>query len=105
MGLDVPPRLAAYIVQAQDLSFEFSLVARTKGDPLEKRRAVEVAFLAADPTLPVFQIRSLRSYEASSLAQRSFTLTLLTFFGALALALAAVDICGVISYSVGRPDC
>lgn len=99
-GLDIAPALAAYIVQPQDLSFGYSLVARTSGDPLKLEHAARAALLAVDPTLPVFQVRSMKSYLSSSLAERSFTLTLLAFFGALAIGLAAVGIYGVISYGV-----
>ena len=101
-GLDIAPRMAAYIVQAQNLSFGYSLVARTKADPLQMERAARAAFLAADPTLPVYEVRSMKSYLASSLAQRSFTLVLSALFGALALVLAAVGVYSVISYGVMR---
>ncbi|MGA2593269.1 MAG: ABC transporter permease [Bryobacteraceae bacterium] len=99
-GLDTAPSIAAYAPQAQDLSFGYSLVARTTTDPRGLERAARAAFLAADPTQPVFQVRPLESYLASSLAQRRFTLALLALFGGLALALAAVGIYGVVSCAV-----
>ena len=99
-GLDTPSNIAAYIPQAQDLAFGFSLVARTTADPLNMEKAARAALLAVDPTLPVFQVRPMESYLASSLAQRRFTLTLLALFGGLALALAAVGIYGVVSCAV-----
>jgi putative ABC transport system permease protein len=99
-GVDTASNMAAYIPQAQDLSFGYSLVARTSADPRTQERAVRAAFLAVDPTQPVFEVQSMESYLASSLAQRRFTLVLLALFGGLALAMAAVGIYGVVSCAV-----
>jgi predicted permease len=99
-GLDIAPRLAAYVPQAQHMTFAFSLVARTTGDPRGMQRVAGAAFLAADGTLPVYKVQPLDAYLTSSLAQRRFTLTLLALFGGLAMALAAVGIYGVVSCAV-----
>jgi putative ABC transport system permease protein len=99
-GLDTVPTIAAYVPQAQNMSFSFSLVARTRSDPRDLERAARAAFLAVDPTQPIFQVQPMESYLASSLAQRRFTLALLALFGGLALGLAAVGIYGVVSCAV-----
>jgi len=55
---------------------------------------------ALDPTLPVFGGKTLNETLSESLAQRRFSMEMITSFAATALLLAAIGIYGVISYMV-----
>ena len=55
---------------------------------------------AVDPLPPIFHLQVMDAYIAKSLAQRTFTLSLIGVFGTLALILATVGVYGVVSYTV-----
>ncbi|HKP29155.1 MAG TPA: ABC transporter permease [Gemmatimonadales bacterium] len=77
-------------------------VARTRLDDPAAGRVLQNAVLAADPEQPVFNVRSLRSYIASSLGPRRFTAIMMGVFAAVSLALASVGLYGVIAYLVSQ---
>ena len=74
-----------------------TLTLRTASDPASFGPLVEREVRAMDKDQPVADIRTMDQWVARTLSQARFSSTLLTTFAALALALAAIGIYGVMS--------
>ncbi len=61
---------------------------------------IQKEFLAVDPLLAVSNVRTMEQVIGASIARQNFNMLLLTIFGVTALALAAIGIYGLMSYSV-----
>lgn len=102
-GLDVESGPAIYfsVFQVESgISFQTVFAIRTYGDPVALIPAVRNQIWSVDKELPIYDVSTMKDVVAESLAQRRFTLWLLSSFAGIALLLAAIGLYGVISYSV-----
>ena len=94
-GLDIDGRMAAYFPSAGNY-----IVARTASDPSTVANAIVRSIHSADPSIPVYEIRTMQDRMADSLARQRFSAIMLGAFAAFALILASIGVYGVMSYLV-----
>ncbi|HXU40144.1 MAG TPA: ABC transporter permease [Blastocatellia bacterium] len=99
-ALDRKPPMQMYLPQAQFPTSTMSLVVRTAAEPTGPITAIRDEIRAMDPDQAVFNIATMGSLMSDSISLRRFSMLLLMIFAAVALALAAIGIYGVISFAV-----
>lgn len=101
LGLETTPPAQSYLPVRQ-VGAGSNIVVRTETDPLAiGQRAREVA-KELNPRLPVANMTTFEQIRDDSLAPRRLTLTLLSIFAAVALAVSLAGIAGVIAIGVSQ---
>ena len=97
---DVP--LLMYVPLFQNYDGRPTVVLRTASAPSGVTAAARSAIAALDKNLPVFGVKTMPRQMAFSLWQQRMAASLISTFGLLALALAAVGLYGVVAHSVAQ---
>ena len=95
-GLDIDGRIVFYR-PSPNAGYQ---VARTSSDPATVAAAIVRTIHQIDPTVPVFDVRTMTDRMGASMARQRFATIMLGAFAAFALLLAVVGVYGVLSHLV-----
>jgi macrolide transport system ATP-binding/permease protein len=96
------PRMFVWTPLSQSYQPGAILVVRTTGNPEPAIASVRGVIQGLDPTLPLYDVKTMSEHMKLSLFPARVAATVLAGFGLVALILAAIGIYGVTSYSVAQ---
>jgi putative ABC transport system permease protein len=101
-GLEEEPQPELYITYQQGPPVSPFIVVRTAGDPAAMVETIRAEARRIDKDLPLYEMRTMATLRADSVATRRFMLVLVAAFGLLALGLAAIGVYGVMAVTVSE---
>jgi putative ABC transport system permease protein len=93
---------SAYVPYAFGPTFNNGVVVRVAGDPTRITAAVREQIRLSDPSLPLFQIRTMEDLRQFSFWRYKVFSWMFSSFGFVALLLASIGVYGVLAYSVSQ---
>jgi putative ABC transport system permease protein len=95
-------RPTVYEPVAQDPSYSFAFTLRTNGDPLALAGELRRAIGAADPDLPIIELRSMERVIADKVGGINYLAKALALMGLVALVLSLTGVYSLLAYLAAR---